>query len=218
MKMPGMGRAGALAVLTAWTLTGCFGGLLESSAPAEETYRIGQRAAPPPSIEGSSTTLALVVGRPRASTALDTSRIAIVPGASRFDYYTGVRWAEPAPQMVQHTLVSALAATGRYAGVVAAPARSPAELMLDVELRRYEAVAPSPTSAPTVHVQLQASLVDARRAARVDSLMADVQVAATGNSSAAIMAAFEAATQQAVEETVRRIDRAVATVPVTLQQ
>jgi cholesterol transport system auxiliary component len=218
MTMTRISRAGALVVLAAGTLAGCFGGLLESDTPADETYRVGQRLAPPaPAATGDALGFALVVGRPRASTALDTTRIAVAPGASRFDYYTGVRWAEPAPQMVQQALVTALAASGRYAGVFAAPSRSPAELMLDVELRQFEAVASSPEAAPNVQVQLQASLVDARRATRVDSFVADAQVAASENSRAAIMAAFEAAMQQVVAETVRRIDQAATKVPATLQ-
>lgn len=217
MTMPRVGRVGLCVVFAAGMLTGCFGNLLESDAPADETYRVGQRPAPPVAVTGEAFGFALVVGRPRASTALDTTRIAVAPGASRFDYYTGVRWAEPAPQMVQQALVTALAASGRYAGVFAAPSRSPAELMLDIELRQFEAVSPSPTAAPAVQVQLQASLVDARRAIRVDSFVADAQVAASENSRAAIMAAFEAATQQVVAETVLRIDQAAAKVPATLQ-
>ncbi len=217
MTMPRIGRAGVLVACVAGALTGCFGGLLESDAPADETYRVGQHPAPPTAAAAEALGFALVVARPRASVALDTTRIAIAPGASRFDYYSGVRWAEPAPQMVQQALVTALAASGRYAGVFAAPSRSPAELMLDIELRQFEAVAPSPTAAPAVQVQLQASLVDARRATRVDSFVADAQVAASENSRAAIMAAFETATQQVVAETVRRIDQAATKVPATLQ-
>ena len=50
--------------------------------------------------------LALAVARPRAATALDTDRIAVVAAGSRFDYFSGVRWAEAAPQMLQRKLVA----------------------------------------------------------------------------------------------------------------
>jgi cholesterol transport system auxiliary component len=212
-----VGRFGVVVACATTVLSGCFGSLLESDAPADETYRLGQatvRAAP---AAGAVTTFALVVTRPRSSTALDTARIAIAPGPSRFDYYTGARWAEPAPQMLQQNLVTALEASGRYAGVLAAPARSPAELMLDLELRHFEAVATSTSSVPTVHVQLQATLVDARRASRVASFVAEARVAATENRLAAIMTAFETANTQVVDEVVRRLDEATATVPAKLQ-
>jgi cholesterol transport system auxiliary component len=213
-----VGRFGVVVACATTVLSGCFGSLLESDAPADETYRLGQATVRTAPAAGAGTTsFALVVTRPRSSTALDTTRIAVAPGASRFDYYTGARWAEPAPQMLQQNLVTALEASGRYAGVLAAPARSPAELMLDLELRHFEAVATSTSSVPTVHVQLQATLVDARRASRVASFVAEARVAATENRLAAIMTAFETANTQVVDEVVRRLDEATATVPAKLQ-
>jgi cholesterol transport system auxiliary component len=217
MTKPRVGRFGVVTACATVALSGCFGSLLESDAPADETYRLGQATVRTAPAAGSVTTFALVVTRPRSSTALDTARIAIAPGPSRFDYYTGARWAEPAPQMLQQNLVTALEASGRYAGVLAAPARSPAELMLDLELRHFEAVATSTSSVPTVHVQLQATLVDARRASRVASFVAEARVAATENRLAAIMTAFETANTQVVDEVVRRLDEATATVPAKLQ-
>ena len=68
--------------------------------------------------------------------------------------------------MLQHALVDSLTADGRFAAVLAAPARVPAEMLLDLELRRFESVATSAGSAPVVHVQMLANLVDSRRALR----------------------------------------------------
>jgi cholesterol transport system auxiliary component len=198
-------------------LAGCSGnGLLTSDRPPLDTYRLayagaatGAAGAP---AAASSLPLALVVARPRAATALDTDRIAtVIEDGGRFDYYAGVRWAEPAPQMVQQQLVAALSGGGTFGGgVFAAPARVPAELMLDVELRRFEAVTASPAGtghggAPTVYVQVQASLVDSRKAARVTSFVSSAQVAAAENRRAAIIAAFERATSQVVADVTQRV-------------
>ncbi len=117
-------------------LAGC-GDLLKSDTPRAETYRLGSVQAPADNAAAAVTgtpPLALTVARPRAAAALDSERIAVVAGGNRFDYYAGVRWAEPAPQMLQQNLVAALARSGRFAGVFAAPARVPSELMLDIEI------------------------------------------------------------------------------------
>jgi cholesterol transport system auxiliary component len=194
-------------------LAGC-GGLLQSDNPRPETYRLGSVhvRANDAAAAASASPLGLTVARPRAAAALDSERIAVMAGGNRFDYYAGVRWAEPAPQMLQQNLVAALARSGRFAGVFAAPARVPSELMLDVELRRFEADATA-GGAPVVHVALQASLVDARRGKRVASFTSEAAVAADGSRRAAIIAAFDRATAQVVDDVVARVGAAVAAVP-----
>ena len=57
-----------------------------------------------------------------------------------FDYLAGARWADTAPQMVQQMLVETLNSGGRFATAVAAPSRVPTDLLLEVELRHFEAV------------------------------------------------------------------------------
>lgn len=225
---PGRGsrRPAAAGVATlALVLQGCVGSLLESDAVAPESYRLGRASAAMATAEATSppaaspaSLLALVVARPRAPTSLDTNRIAVAPGGHRFDHYSGVQWAEPAPQMLQQLLVAALGASGHYAGVFAAPARAPAELLLDVELRHFEAVADGSDGAPVVHVQMQASLVDARRAMRVSSFSAEARVAASGNRRAPIIAAFERASAQVVDDVVRQVATAAAQVPANPDQ
>ena len=101
---------GSLLVLSL-ALAGCAGSLLESSAAAPETYRLAGESLPD---RGGRLPLAIGVARPGAAPALDTDRVAVVQPDSRFDYFTGVRWSEPAPQMLQQQLDRALAADGRF--------------------------------------------------------------------------------------------------------
>lgn len=202
-------------------LTGCAGNLLKSDAPAPDTFRLAVTTAPAATEMTTATAskpLALAVARPRAATALDTDRIAVLAAGSRFDYYSGVRWAEAVPLMLQGNLVGALAATGQFSAVDAAPARAPSELLLDVELRRFEAVSPgsdaSAGPAPVVHVQAQASLVDSRRGVRVTSFVSAATVPATDNRLDAVVAAFERANAQVVQDIAARVQAAVAALPV----
>ena len=208
----------AAAMLAVAMTAGCAGNLLRSDAPVPDTFRL--TSAPSAAVaDVTALPLAVVVQRPRATAALDTDRIAISAAGNRFDYYSAVLWAEPAPQMVQQQLVNALAATGQFGGgVFASPARVPAELSLDVELRRFEAVttgadAASSSAAPVVHVQVQASLIDTRRSVRVTSFVVEAAVPANENRLSAVIAAFERANAQVMREVGAKVQAAVVALP-----
>jgi cholesterol transport system auxiliary component len=206
---------GALAL--AALLGGCTGSLLQSDAPAAATFRLATLPQPAGAV-ATPIPFALAVARPRAAAAIDTDRIAIAAAGSRFDYYAAARWAEPAPAMLQASVVAALAATGQFGGgVVAAPSRVPAEFLLDIELRRFEAVSgsadPATGAPPVVHVQAQASLVDTRRNARVASFTSAAQVQAEANRLGSVVAAFDQAQAQVVAGISAQVTAAAAALP-----
>jgi cholesterol transport system auxiliary component len=192
-------------LVTAVLCTGCLGSLLESGHEAPEVYRLAGIGLQD---RGDPLPLALAVAPPRAAAALDTERIAVVQPDSRFDYFSGVRWAEPAPQMLQQLLVRALAADGRFATVVAAPSRVPADLALDVELRSFEAVYAGDAGVPLARVEMQVTLVDARKAQRLASFVVRTESRAADNRRTAVLESFERATTQALQETVVRLREA----------
>ena len=211
----------ACASLLALLLGGCTGNLLRSDAEAPDTFRLDVDATVAPAASATSSTagLAIAVARPRAAAAIDTDRIAVHSAGNRFDYYLDARWAESAPQMLQQNLVGALAATAQFGGgVMTAPARMPTELLLDVELRRFEVVATGPDAAssgaaPVVHVQVQASLLDQRRAARVTSFVSEAAVPASENRLSAVIAAFDRANAQVVNDIAARVQAAATALP-----
>jgi cholesterol transport system auxiliary component len=196
-------NARAAAVLAVgMALAGCAGSLLESSAEPATTYRlVGEAFAD----RGARLPLALAVSRPRAAPDLDTDRIAVLRPDSLFDYFVGVRWSEAAPQMLQQQLVGALAADGRFEAVVAAPSRVPTDLLLDVELRRFEAVYVAGRAAPDVRVEMLVSLIDPRQVRRLTSFMATGTAPAAENGRGAVVAAFERATGDAVRGAVAEV-------------
>jgi cholesterol transport system auxiliary component len=212
----------ACASLLALLLGGCASSLLRSEAEAPDTFRLdiaATTAAVTASATPSNSGLAIAVARPRAAAAIDTDRIAVHSAGNRFDYYLGARWAESAPQMLQQNLVGALAATAQFGGgVMTAPARMPTELLLDVELRRFEVVttgtgAESSGAAPVAQVQVQASLVDLRRTARVTSFISEAAVPASENRLSAVIAAFDRANAQVVNDIAARVQAAAAALP-----
>lgn len=182
--------------------TACVGSALRSDADAPDRYRLQDPAAEP---GGASLPVAIAVARPRAPSSLDTDRIAITKPGHGFDYLAGARWADPAPQMLQQLLVGALAGDAHFATAVAAPSRVPADLLLDVELSRFEAAYPDVNAPPVIEVEFGVNLVDARRGQRMASFRVAASVAAARNDRAAVVAAFQQATDQAVRDAASRI-------------
>jgi cholesterol transport system auxiliary component len=190
------------AVALSLAMAGCAGGLLGTHGEAPQVYRI---AGAPAQSGGPSLPVALAVARPRAASSLDTERIAVVRGGSGFDYFAGMRWSDPAPQMLQQVLVEALVVDGRFATAVAAPSRVPAEFLLDVELREFAAFYETADTLPQARVRWQATLIDARSGTRVASFQVGSTAVAVANRRDALIVAFQQATQAAVSETVARI-------------
>ena len=179
---------------------------------ADPPQRVSHRGRSGRASAGASLPAALAVARPRAASSLDTERIAVVRAGSGFDYFAGVRWSDPAPQMLQQLLVDALVADARFATAVAAPSRVPAELLLDVELRRFEAVYAT-RSASHDQVECGVTLVDVRRGLRLTSFSSAAAVAAARNDRAAVVAAFEQAADRAVRDAAAAIAAAAAPKP-----
>jgi cholesterol transport system auxiliary component len=191
--------------------TACVGSILKSDNEAPNLYRL---AAPPASGAsagaGAAPAHAITVARPRAVSSLDTERIAVTTPGHGFDYLAGARWADTAPQMVQQLLVDTLIAGGRFATAVAAPSRVPTDLLLEVELRHFEAVYASVGEPPVILVELQANLVDVRRGARVASFDSRAEATAARNDRTAVVAAFQDATARAAQDAALRAGEAAA--------
>jgi cholesterol transport system auxiliary component len=170
-------------------------------------YRLTGPAA---GARGQPLALAISVARPRSASSLDTERIAVVKPGYGFDHLASARWADPAPQMVQQLLVGALAADGGFAVAVAAPSRVPTDLLLDVELRHFEAVYAAADAPPRVRVGLQVNLVDTRRGVRIASFESNAEAAAERNDRRAVVAAFEQASSEAVRDAAVRVREAAA--------
>ena len=133
--------------------------------------------------------LAIAVARPRAAAAIDTDRIAVHSAGNRFDYYSAARWAESARR--RRSINSAQRAGG-HGSVRRGRHDSPSSRADGTPARRGTATIrsgrcgrrmPHPRgAAPVVHVQVQASLVDSRRAARVTSFVSEAVRARVGES------------------------------------
>ena len=201
----------ALLLIATGLCTACVGSVLKSDNEAPDLYRLAAPSASGASAgTGATLAQAITVARPRSASSLDTERIAVTTPGHGFDYLAGARWADAAPQMVQQMLVDALLAGGRFATAVAAPSRVPTDLLLEVELRHFEAVYAGVDDPPRVLVELQVNLVDVRRGARVASFESRAEATAARNDRNAVVAAFEDATARAAQDAALRAGEAAA--------
>ena len=192
----------ALLVLPA---AGCSG--LHSNLKATQVYSLAlPTAAPAPQagaalarpISDPAAGLTLLLPRPLAAPGLDSERLALSRGA-RLDYYAASAWPAALPELVQALALDALRATGRYRAVQTDASALVADRVLQLEIRRCAAEYHG-DGAPTVHVQLVATLGQRSDRSLVSSLNAESAVAADGNRMQSVVAAFQAAMADALNQ------------------
>jgi cholesterol transport system auxiliary component len=192
-----------LALASAWLLlAGCSGGL-KSNLPAAQIYLLRPNIAPAAATTGAAATGAAVgnvqVMQPQVSAGLASDRIVVLHSGERLDYYSAARWAAPTPAMLQMLVIDTLRASNRFAMVETDAGPFPAEYLLSMELRHFEAEYTG-SAPPTVHVTLDANLGRRGRRDAIVGCSADSQVKAESDRMQAVVAAFEQATGQALAQ------------------
>lgn len=170
-------------------LAGC---ISLGGSPVEKTLY-----APNPRIETDPdwprVPLSLAIGEPLAGSLLDSRRIVVRPEPARLAVYAGALWADEAPLLVQSLLVRHFADSGRFAAVSRPTGTFAADLLLELELRHFEAVYADGALLPEVRIELQATLIDAQAQRVLASRVLRSVQASEGKALPAVMAAFEAA-------------------------
>jgi len=199
--MPTVSRLLALGVL-AGVLAGCTS-ILPGSSPANTLYGLtapSDFSAPMPGASWQ-----MLVEEPVAERALDTDRIAIYTGPHALQYFTGARWTDRAPRLLQDLIVESF----EHAGLQMSASRQSVAVRPTVslisDLRDFEArVTSSGEGAvtPEVVVRLSVKVVwlDGRRV--LDAQMFEARQMATSDAVADVVAAMNTATQQVVKEIV----------------
>jgi cholesterol transport system auxiliary component len=206
--------AGALAVVFAFMLAGC-SGLFHSSNPASQVYVL--RAANHPRSEPAHASASVYVGRPIAGPGLESDHILLVQSDHRMSYFVASRWPAALPAVVEALTVDALRASGAWSTVQDSASAFSSDYLLQVVIRRFEADysmtsgAGGSAQAPEVHVVLDCTL--GRRAGRqiIDSFVAEGSAAASANRLGDVVAAFEDASNKALDELAARTAEAVKT-------
>jgi ABC-type uncharacterized transport system auxiliary subunit len=184
-------------------LGGCAG--VQSRMPPTQIYLLqpampGAVAPAGPAAAGELPTLAVLT--PVVTPGLDNERIALIKVDGRLDSFAASRWPADLQQVLVPLLVDALRAGGRFRAVHSETEPFNADYQLQLEVRQFAADYSGGAAAPTVRVQLVATL--ARRSNRVPvrSIRVEQSVAAEANRMAAVVRAFNQATGAAFGELV----------------
>jgi cholesterol transport system auxiliary component len=214
VRRPGL----AAAPWAALALSGCTG-LFHSTAPPEQTYLLRAPAPPAasaPAAPGGAPVASpaglpsIRVLQPGADPGLDSTHIMLVQADHRMNFYTGSRWPGPVPNLIAALTVETLRTSGAWTSVQDADSPFPSDYLLRITVRRFEADYTGGGSAPDVHVVL--NCVIGRREGRevVASFIAQGTATASVNRMSAVVAAFEAATDQALDSLSQQSRTAVA--------
>jgi cholesterol transport system auxiliary component len=136
----------------------------------------------------------LVIDMPSASESLDTDRIALIRGRTKFDYYATSLWTDRVPVLVQMLLVEAFENDGSIAQIGRNAQDLTPDYLLDPEIRRFEAVyGGMGDQPPTAFIAFALSLIkmpDHRMLAR--TLLVE-RSSASSNSVESVVEAFDVA-------------------------
>ncbi|RVT85723.1 hypothetical protein DXV76_08220 [Rhodobacteraceae bacterium CCMM004] len=177
--------------LLALALTAC--GAISALDDAAQPLEIYELRTPEPVSAGPRRGVEVVVEEPIASGALTTERIMIRPGPLQAQYIPGVRWADPAPTMVQTLLVRTLSQSGAFGSVGRRPVGTVADYAVLGELTDFQAETAGAGPGATVAIRLTLRVVRERDARVVASRDFAATESAADTDPASLVAAFDRA-------------------------
>jgi cholesterol transport system auxiliary component len=195
-----------IALSCALLLAGCSGGL-HSDSPPNQVYVL--RSVAHPKSDSAPSAVSLHLSRPIAGPGLDTDHILLVQSEHRMSYFVGSRWPGNLPAVVEGLAVDTLRSSGAWSTVQDSSSVFSADYLLQIVIRRFEADYAVSPGAPQVHVVLDCTV--GKRVGRevVGSFMAEGSATAGANRVSEVVAAFEAAANQALDDIALRTAQAV---------
>ena len=161
-----------------------------------QLYRLDPPESPAP---GPEVRWRLAVAVPDAAQALDTDRIALDRGPSRFDYFAGAAWTDRAPALIQGLLIRRFAQSGRIFAVSRDTDSLRVDYLLRTELRAFEAGYASEGAPPEVAVEIAATLIHMPLRDVAQTTLVRHAALAARNDLEAVVQAFAAATGQSLD-------------------
>lgn len=187
-------------LLLSLAVAGC-SSLLRSDAPAVQVYTLRPVAV---SSDSSAEThpavgASLRVAHPLAAPGLGTAQIVLQQPDHRMNVYAASAWAADAPALIESLATQALRAAGEWSSVAAADSPFPADYLLQISIRRFDADYSAGIEAPpTVQVTFDCTLGAEEGRTVVASFVAEGSATAGANKLTEVVAAFQQATDQAL--------------------
>lgn len=199
----------ALPLGAMFVLSGC-GALLGGGKPAQ-LYRFGAPPAAAPATGGvmPATRATLLLTPARFAAGIDGDRLLASRDREAL-YIKGLRWVAPAPTLFDEAVRAAFRARAPWIALTDRRAGGPADHVLQIRMDRFEARYDAGAKAPpTIRVEGEATLVDARTHGLVGSYRLVAGEQASSPDAAAVVAAFDRA---AAKATIGMVDWADAMV------
>ncbi len=152
-------------------------------------------AAATPSSGGTPVDWQLVIDEPGAAAPLAGNRIALTPGKGAWGVMRGGRWDDSAPRLLQTLLLRGFEDSQRIVGVGRSGASVRGDYLLLTELRGFHVERGATDAA---RVSIGAKLVHFRSNQVVAAQVFDASAPIDGGGIAAVVAAFQVATNQAL--------------------
>jgi cholesterol transport system auxiliary component len=187
------------AALLCASLAAC-SGLFHSNARPEQVYIL--RATPPTQDHppGGPLKASLRLSRPLAAPGLESAQIVLVQPDRRMSFYVASRWPAPTSNLVETLAIEKLRASGMWQSVGDSSSVFPADYVMQLTVRRFEAdYGTDVGTAPVVRVVLDCML--GRREGRevIATFLAEGSAPAAANKLSAVVAAFETASNAALD-------------------
>lgn len=209
MNLVRVGTRTGLLLICAASLAGCAGALLRTKLDPPVVYQLKTgRGAPHRPIAAD-----LRVLTPLVRAGLDTDRIAASYPDGRLDYFADARWSGRLAVVIGQLAVREFRARSGLRNVVGAASALRPPLWLELEVTEFQADYPAAGGPPVIHVQLIARLGDARHGTTLGSYAAGASQVALANRMTAIVAAFDAAADAALDPIVTAVDQRLSAGP-----
>jgi cholesterol transport system auxiliary component len=181
-------------------------GSAAAGTPAADTPTAGR----PPGTPAAGHPLDLAILRLRVRTGLESDRIAILYPDRRLDYFAGARWSGPLGEVLQDLAVQEFHSRAHLGTISGDASVFASGYWLEIAVTDFQAEYTSAAQAPTVHVQLVASIGSANDTRILGQFVADARQPATENRLSAIVDAFARAADTALAEIAAHADDTLA--------
>jgi cholesterol transport system auxiliary component len=198
------------ALLVPVALSGC-GGLFHSNARPDQVYYLRASALDKGSAFAEPLVASVRVVRPTAAPGLDSPQIVLLQSDRRMSFYLASRWPTSAPNLVESLAVEKLRGSGLWHSVSDSTSSFPADYVIQVMIRRFEADYTAGGPAPDIHVVFDCVVGKREDREVVASFLAEGSAQAGTNRLGAVVAAFETATNTALDSMAIQTASAVRT-------
>lgn len=186
------------AVLASVALSGC-GGLFHSDARPDQVYYLRATALEKGPAAATPLAASLRVLRPTAAPGLNSPQIVLLQSDRRMSFYLASRWPVSAPDLVEPLAVEKLRGSGMWRSVGDSTSSFPSDYVIQVMIRRFEADYTGGGPQPDIHVVLDCIVGKREGRDVVASFLAEGSAQAGTNRLGAVVAAFETATNTALD-------------------